>query len=168
MKIQKTKKAKGQSTIELVAGLIIGVPMILIAIDAIILATGAVINDAACRDAARAAASGPPSALTICIDREVASGTTPHKRAKAVIERVYKSGGFFVLNDPVLVIETLRDPLPSGLTGGSLDGEVTVETRIDVKPPFLIQALVGSHAISFTNRQTYPYTYVVPNTDTSS
>lgn len=54
----------GQSTVEVVCGLVIFVPLILLVIDGITIYGGYSANIKLCSDAARAAASGPPNAIS--------------------------------------------------------------------------------------------------------
>ncbi|HNG19502.1 MAG TPA: hypothetical protein PLI59_10015, partial [Candidatus Obscuribacter sp.] len=67
--LRKVRNKKGQGAAELVGAIVCLVPVILVVIDLGVVAIGAGINDAVCRDAARAAASGPPSELTLAENR---------------------------------------------------------------------------------------------------
>lgn len=160
----KRKRATvGQSLAELAAGMLVFIPIILLLADCAVVAIGVATNDSACRDAARAASSGPPGLLLPGTDRAVASGQSPYKRAKALINDVYSAGGLVKISDTLHIKETVKGPLPEAPQGGPIIGEVTVETTATVTPPFLIRAVVHSGALEFKNTQKYPYTYVMPS-----
>ncbi len=145
----------------MVAILVLLVPVALLIIDCVVLAIGASQNDSVCRDAARAAASGPPGDMSTGNNRSVASGSPPYKRAQSVIKRVWNSGVPAKVRDELTVLETIRDVPPPEL-GGPVDGEVSVLTVVDVYPPFIVSAFVGPAGMSFRSRHSVPYTYVAP------
>lgn len=149
----------GQSLIELLSILVVLLPVVLVLIDMGVIALGAAVNDSICRDAVRAASSGPTGSPVPCVNRQVGAGESPKQRALAVIRRLYKSEGPMKVRDDVSVLETVRDiPLPE--VGGAVDGDVTVETTIDVYPPFLVKAVVGSQ-ISLKTSHSVPITHTV-------
>lgn len=158
------RRQQGQSLVELAAGLMIFVPIILLLADCAIISIGVATNDAACRDAARAASSGPPGLMLSGANRTVAAGQAPYKRAQSVIKDVYNVGGLVKIESAVSIKETVVDPLPEAPRGGPIRGEVSVETTAQVAPPFLVGAIVGHGTIEFKNTQKYPYTYIVPAT----
>jgi hypothetical protein len=149
------KTTKAQSTIELVAGLMILIPIVLSLIDIAVFVMGVSLNDSVCRDATRAAASGPPD--------KIAHGQ-PKQRAEMVVKRSYKTEGAIRLSPDVDIRENIREPLPSEPYGGPVDGEVTVSTTVNVHPPFLVSVFCGSSGITFKSEQTFPYTWVMPST----
>lgn len=155
------KRQRGQGLAEVVAVLICVVPVVLLVIDAGMIAIGAGINDSACRDAARAAASGPPSMLEIG-QRLVGSGKSPHDRASSVVKRIYATNLPMKLRDNIETIETVID-VPPQPAGGAVDGQVSVKTTIDVYPPFLAGAVIGPKGISLKSTHIVPITYVVPS-----
>lgn len=155
------KRVKGQSMVELAVMLIITIPALLLLIDCSFLMIGVVVNDAACRDAARAAASGHPGLLAEGQARPCGSGTMPHKRAQAVIKRVYAPKGVMQIRDNIRVLETVKAPLP--VNGGDVIGEVRVETTADVFPPFIVPLIVGP-TVTIKKDESYAFTYVVPYT----
>jgi hypothetical protein len=150
----------GQSTVEVVCGLVIFVPLILLVIDGITIYGGYSANIKLCADAARAAASGPPNAI---------SPGTPKKRAEATIRNEYgsasseKVGQFGILHvhPDCVATEQMTGAPPDPKIGGPIDGQVTIQTTVDVVPPFLIKQFAKS-GITLTTSQTYPYTYNLP------
>lgn len=139
------------------------VPIILLLIDCAIIMIGVSTNESACRDAARAASSGPPAILAAGADHNVGPAGTPYKRALAVIKNVYAAGGFVKISQTLSVKEGLQNPLPAAPQGGPVIGAVTVETTAEVYPPFLIRVFSENGVYQFKSAQRYPYTYVVPN-----
>lgn len=160
MKILRSEK--GQSLAELGAGMMVFVPIILLLIDCAIIMIGVSTNEALCRDAARAASSGPPGIL-VSGNHAVSTGGLPYKRALAVVKDIYKLGGMVKVKETLQVKEDLREPLPQNPQGGPVIGQVTVETTVDVSPPFLIRIFVENGIYEFKNTQSYPYTYVMPS-----
>ncbi len=155
----------GQSLIELVAILLVALPIVLILFDSAVIMMAVATNDAACRDAARAAASGPPGLLAEGNQRSVAPGDPPSKRAGAVLKRVYAPNGFLKILEHVDVHETIKSPIPTATTGGgAIIGEVTVRTTADVYPPFIVGHLTGDSPLEFQKEETFSYTYVLPAT----
>lgn len=152
---------KGQGLSEVVGVLICLVPAVLVVMDLGMIAIGAGLNDQACRDAARAAASGPPSQLTIADNRKVGSGTAPHDRAVAVLKKIYATNLPMKVRDSLEATETVRD-IPTD-AGGAVDGEISIKTTIDIYPPFLAGAFVGAKGVSLNCMHTVPITYVAPN-----
>lgn len=160
-----TPTSRGQSLVELLAGLVVIIPVVLFLIDAGTLFLGATENNQVCRDSARAAASGEPGDVTTAgSDRDVPAGKQPFDRAASVIRRTCKPGGAIRMSPDPKVTETLRAPLPTQPFGGPVDGEVTVETTVTVYPPFLVSTIVGPGGVSFKTSQTFPYTWVMSGT----
>lgn len=155
----RTKKAQGLA--EVVGVLVCLVPVVLLVIDLGMIAIGAGLNDQACRDAARAAASGPPSDLSKGENRQVGSGTAPYDRAAAVVKKIYSTSLPMKVRESIQAVETVRD-IPTDI-GGAVDGEVSVKTTIDIFPPFLAGAVVGPQGVALNCTHTVPITYVVPN-----
>jgi len=153
---------RGQSLTELLAGLMVVIPVVLFCVDVGTLYLGVSVNSTACRDAARAASTGKPGVMTSGT-HTLNSGTQPYDRALAVLKKGFKTAGAVRLSDDITVTETLRSPIPSAPYGGPIDGEVTVLSKITVAPPFLISAVVGK-GVEFQTSQTFPYTYQLPNT----
>lgn len=149
--------------IELVSILLISIPILLTLFDAAIILIAVATNDAACRDAARAAASGPPGMMVECVNRLVGASDAPSKRATMILKKVYAPGGCLKISDEIQVHETVKSPVPSaGTGGGAVMGEVTVAINADVYPPFIVGHLVGEMPIKLQKEETYAYTYVLP------
>ncbi len=126
-------------------------PVVLVMIDVCFLVLGAAVNDATCRDAARACAAGPPAEA--------------HTRANAVLVHIYHPSGAvrqLELDAGYPLNEITNQPGPD--TGGPVTGQVTVRTSVRVYPPFLVQNLLPNKYQTVVATQTYPYTYVVPCT----
>jgi len=152
--VPRVRKRRGQSIIELAVGLIALIPIVLVIFDLAVIVIAVQINDSTCREAARVAASGKPS------DQQ--------SRAQAVVNRANaKTAGmlsnFQLIGTPTsTVTQATADALAP--YGGSLNGTVTVVTQVDVKP-FVVQVVYnGSGPLQFRSQQTFPITYVVPNT----
>ena len=156
----RRNRRSGQSLSELVGALAVMTPLILISIDLLSVCVGLAINDSTCRDAARAAAAGPPGDQTIGT-RTVNSAKTPYIRAKAVVKNVYQSNLPMKIRDTLQVVETVKDYPPADRGGGSLDGEVSVETTIDIYPPFFVHALVGPSGVTLKTKHVVPFTYTI-------
>ncbi len=152
---------RAQGLVEVVCILICLVPVVLLVIDLGMIAIGAGLNDQACRDAARAAASGPPSIVSKGDNRNLSSGTSPYDRAQTVVKKIYSTQLPMKVREKIEAVETVRD-IPTE-AGGAIDGEVSIKTTIDIFPPFIAGAVVGSQGVSLKCMHTVPITYVVPN-----
>jgi hypothetical protein len=161
--MNRASRQAGQSTVELVVGLIVIIPVVLVLFDLGVIVLGVTTNATVCRDAARAAAAGAPGQLKAGDNRVVTNTQPPYRRADAVVRRMNQSGGAVRIQPDMKVVETVRDPVPAEPYGGPVDGEVTVETVAMVYPPFLVQAVVGQGGIPFHTSQTFPYTWVMPS-----
>lgn len=148
----RLRRNKAQSFMELVAGLAILIPIVLILIDIGTIMIGVNMNDSVCREAARAASIGPPD--------QIQSGE-PKKRAELVVAKHIGAGAVKMV-PTVVMTESLNPPLPQAPYGGPVDGEVTIETTCNVFPPFLVSAVVGPGGVQFRARQTFPYTWIMP------
>lgn len=157
---REKRNTNGSSLAELGGALVLMVPILLIVFDCLAICIGTGINDATCRDAARAAASGPPGQNLIGTGRTVTVAQPPYKRAKAVVKNVYQSNLPMKIRDNMDVVETVKD-IPPTTTGGSLSGEVSVETTIDIYPPFLVGAMVGESGVTLKSKHVVPYTYTI-------
>lgn len=159
----KRRAKAGQGAVELVGALVCLVPVALVLVDLGVVAIGAGINDAVCRDAARAAAAGPPSELTVGDNRNLGNSASPYQRAVSVIKKLYNTSVPAKVRDQIEAVETVKD-VPPAPTGGAIDGEVSVITTIDVYPPFIVGKVVGDGKIALSSKHSVPITYVVPNT----
>lgn len=136
-------------------------PVVLVLIDCVFIGIGCAINDSVCRDAARAAASGPPGFSGISTNRTVSPGESPYKRATAVVKKVYNTSLPMKMKETLTVMESVDDVPPDAM-GGAIDGMVSVETLIDIYPPFLVGTVVGESGISLKSKHQVPITYVLP------
>ena len=153
----------GQSLLELAVGLIVAVPIILTLMDCALIALGASTNDAVCRDAARAAAGGPPVELSPAVNRNAGLATPPNQRAVAVVKRLYHMNLPIKVRETVNVVETVNGPVPEVPLGGPVSGQVAVQTIVDIYPPFLLGVFAGPQ-VTLKSRHAFDYTYIVPNT----
>lgn len=154
----RRRRNRGQGIAELVGALVLLVPVALTVVDLGILAIGAAINDSICRDAARAAASGPPSEFTLGNSRNLTPDKAPYKRALSVATKLYSTNFPAKVRNTLLAVETVRD-IPPSSTGGAIDGDVAISTTIDIYPPFLVGAVMGG--ISLSSSHKVPITYVM-------
>lgn len=136
------KLNRGQSTVELIAGVVIIIPLVLFLIDASIITVCSFKNDAVCREACRAAASGDPK------DCQAA--------ATAEVEKA-NSGGF-----AKFVVENAKaNNVEVPATGhGLVSGSVTVKTSANVHAPFVIGLIVPNFKVE--SEQSFPITYNIP------
>lgn len=151
------RSASAQSLAELVAGLLVLVPILFACIDLAVCIIAITTNDTAARDAARAAATGRPSLS--CYGEEDSSN-----RARAIISKVYQYGGYikgptargsFRPDDPDSGPQNLSTP-PDGC-GGSYGGTYRVTTAIVVTLPAAIPN-VTPEQLTFCSRQEFPIT----------
>jgi hypothetical protein len=143
-----SRASQAQSTIELMAGLMILLPLFLAALDITIIIVANQVNDNACRDAARVAANGRPTA----------DETT--SRAELVLRRASQSSGY--IHGPTLISVTPVDiKPPSANFGGSYQGNVRVETKVTVNLPVPIPGLLPAIQ-EFYASQEYPVTFIEP------
>jgi len=159
-KSRRTNCATGQSLIELVVGLLALIPIVLAIFDLAVIVIAVQMNDSTCREAARVAASGPPDTQDI------------QQRAGAIITRANKRASAMMSNFQLIsATSTASSNYISGLQtsngqtfGGPVNGTVTVITEVDVRP-FIVQwCYNGVTPLRFRSSQTFPITYVIPNT----
>lgn len=156
-----SRPRSGQGIVELVTALVCLVPVGLVLIDLGIVAIGAGINDSACRDAARAAASGAPSELTLGDNRVIGPEKSPYQRAQSVIKKIYATNVPAKIRPNIEAIESVKD-VPPAESGGAVDGEISVKTTIDIYPPFIVGTIVGNGGIALSAKHIVPITYVMP------
>src|SRR5215469_14543327 len=117
---------RGSVLIEFLVGLLVLVPVILVVLDLALIVLAVQVGDTACREAARAAATGDPR--------------NARARAQAVISSGGKSAGGLVTNLRLIGVSStvpVATLAQLSLYGGQVDGSVTVQTSIDVHP-FLV------------------------------
>ncbi len=154
-------RCSGQGLAELCAGLVVIIPVALTCIDLGTIALGATVNDNICRDAARAAASGPPGLPLVGNARSVSPSQAPYQRALAVVRNQTPKNLPIKVAEQIQVVETLRD-VPSADIGGGIDGEVDVSTTAQIVPPFLVSAITGPKGIILNSKHIVSYTYTLP------
>lgn len=153
-------RRSGQSLIEVTAGLVVLVPVLLVLVDLAVIMYGVQLNDTACHNAAQAAAAGEPAEAQY--------------RVQTVLNQVNsRTAGelvsHFALDAPVeFKIEAApipyRDPM-TGMTvnpGGVITGTATVITTVEVRPFIVYRVYGGRLPLKFSCRQCIPIRYVVP------
>jgi Flp pilus assembly protein TadG len=160
-KRSKNRKGLGTSLVEFSVVLIVTVPVVLSVIDLGYIALGAQLNDTVARDAARAAAEGPPAGVNGETNKALKASDQPYQRAENVVENFYCTNVPAKIRDTLAVTESLVD-VPPNTDGGAVDGTIAVETTVDIYPPFLIGGILEGHKITLAARHNIPYTYVVP------
>lgn len=156
----QSKKNKGQSLLELSIGLAALIPIMLVVFDLSVIVIAIQSNDSLCREAARNAAAGDPS--------------TALARATAIVAqanlRTHQGGmlaNFQLVSPTPTVTFTSNQSTYSqyaGQYGGQVVGTVNVQTQVDVKPFVVQYAYGGMSPLQFRSSQTFPFTYVAPNT----
>lgn len=154
----------GQSMVELAAGLIICIPILLSIIDLGFIAMGAAANDSVCKEAASAAASGPPSTSRAPSKNDLSAGQPGYDLAVSTIKVHQPTRMPAKVSEQPVVSEQLND-VPPAEQGGSVDGEVSVTTTVVINPPFLVGAYYGKQGVSLTSKHVAPFTYVVPKAE---
>ncbi len=148
--VSARRHTRGQSLVELAAGLMVMLPVILVLVDLAIITTAITANDAACRDAARVAAAGEPV------------GNNVEDRAKQVLKQAYQSGGY--ITGPTLVeAKGVGIVAPDATYGGPYQGKVSVETEIVVRVPASIPGITPEN-VTLHSKQEFPVTFVKQNT----
>lgn len=153
----------GQSMVELAGGLIICIPIFLSIVDLGFIAMGASANDSVCKEAAAAAASGPPSVTVSPSTNKLSAGQPGYDLAVSTIRVHQPTRMPAKVSEQPDVVEHLID-VPPPEQGGSVDGEMEVATTVAINPPFLLGAYFGKQGVSLTSKHIAPFTYVVPKT----
>lgn len=158
------RKSAAQSLTELMVGLILLIPILLVIFDAAVVVIAVSLNDSVCRDAARAAAGGRP------IDFVDGNGTTQtanaRARALAVIQRANTSMKGYITG--VTLVDADSGPTPPNPTGpdpnfgGQYYGTYTVVTEVGIKLPAAIPGLTPD-TLAMKSKQTFPITFVEKN-----
>lgn len=159
--MKKTRRRRGQSMVELAAGLIVSVPIVLAVIDLGFIAMGASTNDSVCHEAAEAAAAGPPSTTTAPSTNQLSAGQSGYDLAVSVIKVHQPTRMPAKVSEQPVVSEELLDVPPSE-QGGAVDGNMSVTTTIVITPPFILGAYFGKNGVSVSAKHIAPFTYVVP------
>lgn len=146
---------------ELAAGIAVAIPVFLAVIDLGFIAMGASTNDSVCREAAEAAASGPPSTMTAPSSHALSQGQSGYDLAVSVIKVHQPTKLPAKVSEQPVVSEQLVD-VPPPEQGGSIDGDVSVTTTVVIRPPFLVGAYFGPGGVSLSSKHVVPITYVIP------
>ena len=154
MTLSRPRKRLGQSIVELCAGIMVLVPIVLVLFDLTVIVLAVQLNDSTCREAARVGAIGDPDA-TACKNRVL-----------AVINRANKGGSSML--SKFMMVSCTNTVTPAQIAalspyGGPVTGTVSVVTQVDVKPFVVHLIYAGGPALQFRSSQSYPFTYVVPN-----
>jgi len=150
---RKSGRRRGQSLVELCCGVMVLVPIVLVLFDLTVIVLGVQLNDSTCREAARVASLGDPTTCSI--------------RAQAVINRANTSGSSMLSN--FVLVQCASTVTAADITamqpyGGPISGTVSVITEVDIRPFVVHIVYQGTSPLKFRSAQTYPFTYVVPNT----
>lgn len=157
MVLSDLRKTSGQQIVEMVAGLLVLIPVIMGLIDIAVILIGTNINDTVCRDAARAGAQGDP------VD---SSQSGSLGRAKAVVAQRNNQKGGYIQEIKLVDNESSVNPgtpLPDPVFGGSYTGNVTVVTQTSVRIPAYIPGVTPDH-LDIKAKQVFPITYQKPST----
>jgi Flp pilus assembly protein TadG len=149
----KIRSARAVTLLEMVMGLIVLMPVLLMVMDLTVITLAVQINDNAARESVRLAASGDPSQA--------------QARAQQVIARINAGTSGYVSNitlsqltfNPANLLVSAAALVPYG---GVITGSVTVQTQATVTP-FVVQYVCPGPYL-FNSAQTCPVTYTVPNT----
>lgn len=142
--------------IELGAGMVVLLPIMLSLLDFSVVTLGAQSNDLTCREAARIAASGDPAEAN---DRVKAFITQANGRSRGMASNfeLVNPGVEFQPANIVQQAQALSD------YGGPVQGMVTVHTKVHVSP-FLVRIIRPGKPIEFQSVHSFPFTYIVPRT----
>lgn len=143
----KVRRAVAASSVELVCGLLMLVPVSLVLLDLGCIMMSVFSNDSLCREACRAASAADPKDA-----KKVAEQLITRANAGGSTLATYK-----LVDDPVK--SSMK--VPKTDQGGLVEGNVTVKTGVAVKPMFLVGAMYGGNPIDFVASQTFPYTFVM-------
>ena len=142
--MKKTNKRKcmrncaGELIIEMMAGLMILIPIGFVCLDIGALMLGAIANETVCRNAARSAAAGPKAQLL--------------PRVNSVIPNASQQTGCFVWHQVAATDVSYKTP-----DSMYARGSVSAKTRLTINLPAPIPGLPS--AVDVTALQVFPYTY---------
>jgi Flp pilus assembly protein TadG len=143
---------RGSSLAELSGALLIMALILTVVFDCSKLVMGAQINDNACREAARIAATGDPGSAK--------------QRAESIIYRARQESSGMLSNlrlvSVVSQINGSSDPTTIQLSGSNVTGLVVVTTAADVQPFFTNWLSASQRVLTLKSQQSFPYTYIAP------
>lgn len=152
----KIRNCCGMHIIEMLAGLFVLIPVVLYGADYAVALMGQSINTTTCREAARAAANGPPSVFT------KDPKNTPEARATRSISLSPAAHSAIKVKKTVKYEEVIEPPVPSPPFGGPVRGHVTIKTRTTVFPPFDLPFV--PQKVVLYDQKTFPFTWTMPST----
>lgn len=135
-------------TLEMFAGIIVLIPILLCLFDIGVMLVTAQMNDTTCRNVARIASSGEPQDVQTRVEAAIKQAQVNN----SLVTNLRLDQGY-PLNDANV-------SLTRGAGTEPVNGKVTVRIAVDVHPPFLISHVMQHQAITMHAEQTYPYTYV--------
>jgi hypothetical protein len=147
MKMKIGRKQLAASSVELVCGLLMLVPVSLVLLDMGSILVSVFSNDSICREACRAASSADPK--------------DAKKVAEQIVTRANSSGSTLAVYKLVEEPQKTSLRVPKEDQGGLIEGSVTLKTAVDVRPMFIVGAMYGGKPIEFVAQQTFPYTFVM-------
>ncbi|HEY9681860.1 MAG TPA: hypothetical protein V6C86_09795 [Oculatellaceae cyanobacterium] len=150
---RQARPNRAQSLVELLVGLACLIPIMLVIFDLAVILIAVQMNDSTCREAARVAAAGSPTDIQTRAGAIISRANT---RAKGMMQNIQM----------ISCTSTTPSNYLSNISqfGGPIYGTVTVQTEVDVYP-FIVQwAYAGKSPMKFRSQQSFPFTYVVPNT----
>lgn len=154
------RSRKGQHLVEAAVVCICLIPIALFLLDVTFIFLASNLNDAVCRDAARAAATAEPT-LTQAGTVPLASSRPNYERAQSVVANAYtqqakdKSYIEALILDPNQSKIRLRT-VPNSPSGGSYQGTVTVITQVKVKLPVVVPPVTSP--ITLATEASFPLT----------
>jgi Flp pilus assembly protein TadG len=158
--MKERRGQQGTLSIELIAGCMLLVPLLLLIIDVSTLFYGSALIGSACREAARSAANGMPADLSGPHSKtNVAMKTPPYQRVVSALSNYHTNNQVVFSPTVQSITETIEAPVPAAPVYGPVIGYVTVELSTTVAPPFTIAPF--PQTVSLTSQQTFPYTYVL-------
>jgi len=128
------------------------VPIVLYGIDYASILYGGQMNASCCSAACRSASQGPPTGYGTATN-------TPKARASTTLARMVSPAAVIRVKKTVRAMEIVNSPVPQAPYGGPFLGSVTIKTRCDVFPPFLLPFV--SKMVTLYTSQTYPWTYTM-------
>ena len=130
------RSKKGQSLVELCAGLLIAIPVFLLIMNGVALALGYQANEKTCSEAARVAANGDPA--------------LSEQRVQSVLLKANAEKGWMVEDLRLVSINNIPNPTGVEQSDGSIPfTSVEVSTAVDIKPFFFTLGSTQSYYFNF-------------------
>lgn len=151
---------RGQSLVEVVTGLTIIVPIALALIDLSAVLYAISLNDTACRNAARAAATGSPGEAKLRAESIVLQANSGQFNSSFAHFSLLTPVRSTIKVQPAMQIDPDTDK-PFN-PGGLVTGDVSVTTEVEVKPFVMSMILKGQTPLVFRSTQNCPIRYMQP------